>query len=151
MNNDSVTYSPRMRAGIDLVLMTDVFLLLLHGVTRISFPIVVFGGILLNLIQLSLWKFWVIPFFSITITDDAIIGRNSKMKSTTIDRTKLNVWKTESERPKGKKRGVLDLWSTDGKRIRIFRSLIGRGNIFAISQTLLGDAFEANKRKYRAN
>ncbi len=149
MTPNSMVIQPPLRTAVDIALITDIGFLLLHAVTSFSLWMVVFAALLVNAVEMLIWILWVRKSFSIRITDDAITGPGPDLKIISFPRGQLDVWRTENLRPGTKAKGYLDLWSQDGKRIRLFRKILGRGHVFIISQMLLGDAFESNKKKYK--
>jgi hypothetical protein len=149
MANNAMTIQPPFRTVIDLILITDIGLLFLHAVFNVPTALTISMADFLNLLELLVWAFWVRKHFSIDISDEVIEGPGPDLKKVSFPRSNLDVWRTENLRPTTKPKGYLDLWSQDGKRVRLFRKILGRGHIFIISQMLLGDAFESNKKKYR--
>ena len=145
----STTFQPPMRTGMDIVLITDIGLLFLHAVSNIPIILVLILAFFINAVELLVWIFWVRNQFSVEISDGTVYGPAPDLQRIAIPRPRIDVWRTENLRSMTKPKGYLDLWSQDGKRIRLFRKIIGRGNVFIISQMLLGDAFESNKKKYR--
>lgn len=140
---------PPFRTAVDIALITDIGFLLLHAVVDIPLVMIMFGAVGLNVLEVLIWAFWVRNVFSIRISDETLEGPGEKLQKVSFLRSQLDVWRTENLRPATKLKGYLDLWAQDGKRIRLFRKILGRGHIFIISQMLLGDAFESNKKKYR--
>ncbi len=140
---------PPLRTAVDIVLITDIGLLFLHAATDIPLPLIIILGLILNVLEALIWILWVRSTFAVQISDDTLTGPGPHLGKVSFPRSQLDVWRTENLRPMTKPKGYLDLWSQDGKRIRLFRKILGRGHIFIISQMLLGDAFESNKKKYR--
>ena len=149
MTKNSLLIRPPFRTVVDIILITDIGLLLIHAATSIPIALIFIGALCLNLFELSVWAFWVRNSFAVQISDEEITGPDPQLRKISFLRSHLDVWRTENLRPATKPKGYLDLWSQDGKRIRLFRKILGRGHIFIISQMLLGDAFESNKKKYK--
>ena len=149
MANNSMIIQPPFRTAVDIALMTDIGLLLFHAVTNTAVSAVIFVALCINILEILIWVFWVRSCFSVEISDDTIAGPGPNLQKISFLRSQLDVWRTENLRPMTKPKGYLDLWSQDGKRIRLFRKILGRGHVFIISQMLLGDAFEVNKKKYK--
>ena len=138
-----------MRTGFDIALITDIGLLFVHALTDTPIILMLILGAVINAAELIFWLLWVRKAFAVEISDDTVYGPAPNLQRVSIPRAQIDVWRTENLRPVTKPKGYLDLWSQDGKRVRLFRKIIGRGNVFIISQMLLGDAFETNKKKYR--
>lgn len=149
MASNFMVIQPPFRTAVDLCLITDIALLFLHAITSIPLPIIVAAALAVNFVEVSIWIFWVRKIFSVKISDEMLEGPGPQLQKVSFPRGQLDVWRTENLRPTTKPKGYLDLWSQDGKRIRLFRKVLGRGHIFIVSQMLLGDAFESNKKKYR--
>lgn len=139
---------PHFRIALDVILATDLALLLLQTFTNIPMVFILVLGTGLNALQVLFWVFWLRHSFAIHITEDTITGPGPRLQKVSFPRAELDMWRTESLRAETKAKGYLDLWSNDGKRIRLFRKVLGRGHIFRISKILLGDIFEAGKKKY---
>ena len=149
MSSNVMTVQPPFRTAVDIILVTDIGLLFLHAITSLPLLLIALIGSILNLAEILVWTFWVRNCFSIHISDEKIEGPGPGLQRISFARSQLDVWRTENLRPVTKPKGYLDLWAQDGKRVRLFRKILGRGHIFIISQMLLGDAFESNKKKYR--
>lgn len=131
-------FRPRLRFLFDAILFTDVCLLVLYAVMNLYFILIVALGILLNLLEAALWFAWVRHALKVNITEEEVTGPSEFMVKTTILRSKIDKWKTENLRPSTKKRGYVDIWALDGKRIRLIRPVLGRRQVYIIVGTLLG-------------
>src|SRR3989338_2562736 len=144
---DGKIFRPPFRRTADIVLITDISLLILHAVMDIPPNLMFLIAIVLNVLEIVLWTFWLRNIFSVRITEESITGPGTHLQKVSFPRSELDRQKTENLRPGTKSKGYLDLWALDGKRIRLFRKAFGRGPVFLICKMLLGDIFEGSRQK----
>ena len=118
---------PPFRTAVDISLITDIGLLLLHAATAIPLPLILLTAAGLNLMEFLIWALWVRSSFSVKISDDTLEGPGPTLKKVSFPRSQLDIWRTENLRPATKPKGYLDLWAQDGKRIRLFRKILAGG------------------------
>ncbi len=131
------TYFPRGRFLIDIMLITDVFFLLVYAVSTVYFTGFVFTALGLNVIEVLIWFSWVRKVFTVTVFEDKVIGPGPNLSPQTIELNHIDKWKTENLSGQTKKRGFVDIWSSDGVRVRLFRTILGRGQCYFILESVL--------------
>lgn len=146
-HHHSKIFQPPFRRTTDIVLITDIALLIFYAVVDISPILILFAALGLNVLEIVLWTFWLRNLFSIRITEELITGPGTHLQKVSFLRSQLDKDKTENLRPDTKVKGYLDLWALDGKRIRVFRKAFGRRPVHHICTMLLGDTTEASKQK----
>ena len=147
MATHSRIIQPPFRRALDIILVTVMGLLFLHVLLDVPLRLILLIMLCLIGLEILLWIFWIKKIFSISITDDMITGPGPNLCKVSFPRSHLDAEKTENLRPVTKPKGYLDLWPQEGKRIRLFRKILSRGQIFIICKLLLGDAFKASKRR----
>lgn len=130
-------YYPQDRFLMDIILITDVAILVLSAVSTSFFWGFILLGLALNFFQILLWFFWAKNTLKITVTDQKISGPAPRLSAETIPMLQVDKWKTESLNSRTRKKGFVDIWGRDGSRIRIFRSILGRAQCYAILETVL--------------
>lgn len=130
-------YFPRGRFLVDSILVTDISLLVIYAVSTSFFMGFVMIGSAINFIQLLLWFAWIRRGLMITVTEDTVTGPTPYLGRKTIPINQIDKWKTESLSGLTKKKGFVDIWSLDGKCIRIFRPILGRGQCYFILENVL--------------
>ena len=130
MADPVLTVQPPMRKAVDLILITDIGMLLFHAITDIPPALMVIAGLVLNVIEVLVWMFIIRPLFALKITEETLSGCGPHLERVSFPRARLDVWRTENLRPMTKLKGYFDLWAQDGKVIRIFRKVFDRKQIF---------------------
>lgn len=135
----SKTFNVRKRFLIDIVLITDVTLILLYALTTSNLHVFISAALTLNLLQVLIWLFWVSPTMKIYLDEQALTGPSQNLKKTTIPLDKIDKWRTESLRGATKKKGYVDIYSFEGSRVRLIRPVLGRGQCYIILESVLGN------------
>lgn len=146
-SHHSKIFRPPFRRTTDIVLITDIGLLILYAVTDIPLPLILLIGLVLNALEIGIWTFWLRNLFSVRITEESITGPGTHLQKVSFLRSEFDKEKTEILRPNTKAKGYLDLWALDGKRIRVFRKAFGRRPVHHLCTMLLGDTSTASKQK----
>jgi hypothetical protein len=136
--NKKISYYPRGRFLVDILLITDVFFLVLYAVSTEFFFGFVIAALILNLLEILVWYAWVRRAFMVTVvTDVDVTGPAPNLGKKTLTFSQIDKWKTESLSAATKKKGYVDIWGLDGSRIRIFRTMLGRGQCYFILESVL--------------
>ncbi len=138
MTEASKSYFPRGRFLIDIILVTDVFFLLIYAVSTTFFTGFLAIAAILNVLEVLIWFTLVRKIFTITVTETEVRGPGPDLGTKSLQISQIDKWKTENLSGMTKKQGYVDIWSLDGgQRVRIFRTVLGRGQCFFILESVL--------------
>ena len=134
----TIHYYPRGRFLVDILLITDVCFLLIYAISTVYFFGFIVAAMTLNLLELLLWYVWVRRVFTITVvTETDVSGPGPHLIRKKMPIGQIDKWKTENLSASTKKKGYVDIWAMDGSRIRIFRTVLGRGQCYFILESVL--------------
>jgi hypothetical protein len=134
----TIHYYPRGRFLVDILLITDVFFLVLYAISTVFFMGFLIAALVLNFLEILIWFVWVRKVFTITVVSDTrVTGPAPNLAKKSIEFAQVDKWKTENLSSSTKKKGYVDIWAMDGTRIRIFRTILGRGQCYFILESVL--------------
>jgi hypothetical protein len=137
MTENQKKYFPRGRFLIDILLVTDVLFLLIYAVSTVYFTGFVIAALVFNVLEILIWFTWVRKVFTITVTETTVTGPSPELSRKTLQLAQIDKWKTENLSGMTKKKGFVDIWTLDGARVRIFRTILGRGQCYFILESVL--------------
>lgn len=135
---DVQEFRPRIRSLFDLILFTDIVMLVVYAAGTAPLLAIASFAAILNVIEALVFFLWARSALRVRLTETDITGPTEFFARITIPRAKIDKWKTENLRLSTKKKGFIDIWALDGKRIRLIRPVMGRRQCYIIVGTLLG-------------
>ncbi len=143
----SLVFRPLNRVLVDVLIATILALFILSAIG--VFPLKVFfqSAVIVCVAEVLIWFIFIRNFFSITITQEKILGPSPFLFRVAINLSDLHHARSEERSKASIWWGYRDLWTKDLKnKIRLWRRLLGRRQIYKIWSTLgWGDHPGGNK------
>ncbi len=128
-------FRPIKRALLDILIITDLAIII-FGPTGRRFEHLIIVMLMINVIEAGLWFVIARAYFRIELTTEKISGPAAIIGRVTLKRSELDRSRSEKRSPAARWVGFRDIYSTDGRCIRVYRRILGRRQIHNIFESL---------------
>ncbi len=134
-------FRPRTRVLIDLLLISDSLLFAILATQIVEERLLFSLAAGWNCFLIGIFYVIVRPLLYVEIRDGAVVGPALLFKRDSILIRKIDVRRSLEFHHKSDFWGYRDLWSVDGRRIRLYRRFLGKRNQYKIITTIKDHPF----------